>query len=128
MVTVLLLVCYLPLGLIPALLPGRLLRPVAPIFPVLSVVPLSSAAVAFLLAQPLTNWLGYAVVLVPVFISFTSLTFGVIGVRLALVAHREGSPISKIAMLTILAGLPFALVMPFLVSAALSLVVSLAGA
>jgi len=128
MVTVLLLACYLPLGLIPALLPSRVLRPITPIFPFLSIAPLSSAAAALLLAQPLTNWLGYAVALIPLLISLISLTLAVIGVRLTLIAHREGRPIAKQAIPTILAAIPFALTGPFLVSAALSLVVGLSGA
>lgn len=125
MVTLLLLACYLPLGLIPALLPSRVLRPAIPIFPALSLAPLTSAALALLLAQPLTNWLGYAVVLIPLLITLISLTLAVVGVRLTLIARREGGPIARLAISSILAGMPFALAVPFLVSAALRLVVTL---
>jgi len=128
MVTVLLLACYLPLGLIPAFLPSRVIRPLTPILPFLSVIPLLSSAVALLLGQPLTNSLGYAVALIPLVISLISLTLAVIGVRLTVIAHREGRPISRLTVPTTLAAIPFALTVPFLVSAALSLVVGLGGA
>ena len=127
MVTVLLLACYLPMALVPAVLPFRVLRPLTPTFPLLSIVPLTSAGVALLLAQPLTNWLGYAVALIPLFISLLSLTLAAVGARLTLAAHRGAKPIARLVITTALAAIPFALTVPFLVASAAALVESLAG-
>ena len=62
---------------------------------------------AWAAVAPLTSAFGYAVALVPVLISFASLALGLTGARLAFHAAREGRTWKSLAVLALLAGLPF---------------------
>jgi TRAP-type C4-dicarboxylate transport system permease small subunit len=99
--------CYLPMALIPALLPFRILQPFKPIYRWISPIPIASALAVVLLLDPLTRSLSYAVALLPVLISVFSLTTGVIGYRLVRQAEREGASTGELTVETVLAALPF---------------------
>ena len=128
MITVLILACYLPLALIPAALPFSAIRHLRQSFPVLALVPVASSAIALALAQPLTGALGYAVALVPLVITFASLAIGILGIRFAIEARRAHFPIARLLVLTLLAMAPFLLILPFLVSASVTMLARFAGA
>ena len=127
MITILILASYLLLAIIPAVLPFSALLALRRSFPGLAFLPLGATVVALVLAQPLTNALGYAVAVVPLAISFVSLATGVVGMRFAIHAHRDGSVITKLVVLTTLAFVPFLLLAGSLVSAILATLARLTG-
>ena len=128
MVALLAVVCYLPAALIPVLLPFRLIRPLGAPFPLLSLLPLVTGALAVAFAQPLTNLLGYAVALVPLLVTFASLSIALIGIRLIRSSMRAGLPTAGLAIRTLLAAVPFLFVSPFLISVIVMLGTNLRGA
>lgn len=107
MVTVLLVFCYVPVGLFAAVMPVSWIRPIDRVFPFLALLPLVSVLMAWAAVAPLTSAFGYAVALVPLLISFASLALGLAGARLAFHAAREGRTWKSLAVLALLAGVPF---------------------
>lgn len=115
MITVLLFACYLPVAALPALVPFARIRRVEPVFPGLAFAPVAMAVLSIALARGLTDLFGYAVVLIPVGISFISLAVAVTGLRLWIHAGRVGDPVRGIALRTALAAIPFLVLAPFLI-------------
>jgi hypothetical protein len=113
MVSLILLGCYLPLGLLPAILPSRFIRHLSGVFPTLALLSAGALTATLLLARPLTRWLGYTVVFLPVGLSLFSLFSAVAGIRLTLSAWRMGRSYGWLMLLTVAAGLPFLAVSPF---------------
>lgn len=127
MVSVILLACYLPLAIVPALVPFRALRPFRSSFPLLAILPISVAAAALLFAGTLTSLLGYAVAFVPLAISFLSLMLAVVGIRFAVEARREAIPALGPTVFASIAAIPFGLTLPYIFSAAIGLVRTVGG-
>lgn len=121
MQTLLLFGCFLPLGLIPAVLPVQFIRPLKSLFRWLSVVPLASALILIGFFKPLAALLSYAVALLPLLIGAASLVSAVVGVRLVRQAKRENETITGLVVATVVAAFPFLVVSPFLVYALISL-------
>ena len=115
MVSLMLLVCYLPMGLLPAVLPARIVRRLAGFYPTFALLPPVALLVTIMLAQPLTSWLGYGVVFLPLGLSLVSLAAAVVGIRLTLHARRKGQHYGWLLLASFAAGLPFLATSPFVV-------------
>jgi hypothetical protein len=114
MTAIILLGCYLPVAMVPALLPFRLILPFRKIYVWLGVVPAVLSIIAIALANPLIRWMGYSVVFVPIVLSLLSLAGGIIGARLLRYEIGEGVPLRGTLFATLLASAPFLLTFPFI--------------